>query len=84
MNKTEISKEIKSMVEQELNMQVVEEEELLFGVAGGFDSLSLLNFILKLESKYNVIIPDDDLVPENFATIESIAVYIMTLLDDIH
>ncbi len=84
MNKTEISKEIKSMVEQELNMQVVEEEELLFGVAGGFDSLSLLNFILKLESKYNVIIPDDDLVPENFATIDSIAVYIMTLLDDIH
>lgn len=82
MDSAKISKEIKKMVEQELNMQAMEDEALLFGVAGGFDSLSLLSFILELESKFNVIIPDDDLVPENFATIDSIATYITTLLNN--
>ena len=77
MDNASIKKEIKRMIEQEF----IEGEDLLFGVAGGFDSLSLLGFILDLERKFDVIIPDDDLVPKNFATIDSIADYITTLIN---
>lgn len=81
MDNASIKKEIKRMIEHELKMEFIEGEDLLFGVAGGFDSLSLLGFILDLERKFDVIIPDDDLVPKNFATIDSIADYITTLIN---
>lgn len=80
MDKTFITIEIGKMIKKELGIGELAGESLLFGVAGGFDSLTLLNFILELENKFDVIIPDDDLVPDNFSTVDRIAEYIETLV----
>lgn len=38
----------------------------------GLESISLVRVIVKLEEKYDIEIKEDDLVPENFQTVESI------------
>lgn len=82
MEIAKIKLEIKKLVEEKISIVNVDENQLLFGVAGGFDSLSLLNFILELESKFDIVIADDDLVPDNFTSIDSIANYISSLLNE--
>lgn len=82
MDKKFITNRISEMIKKELGVSELAGEALLFGVAGGFDSLTLLSFILELENTFDVIIPDDDLVPDNFSTVDRIADYIATLLDD--
>lgn len=82
MNKTFIKNEIIEMIKNEIGISELTSDSLLFGVAGGFDSLTLLSFILELENKFDVIIPDDDLVPDNFSTVGRITEYIATLINN--
>lgn len=81
MKSIEIRKEIKTLIAEKLGMENIEDEQILFGVAGGFDSLSLLTFVLDLESKFDVVIADDDLIPENFSSINNIANYIAEIVN---
>ena len=46
----------------------------------GIDSFSIVEIILFIERKYGVVIPDDKLVPENFRTIQALAVVVNPLL----
>ena len=46
----------------------------------GIDSFSIVEIILFIERKYGVVIPDDKLVPENFRTIQALAVVVNSLL----
>jgi acyl carrier protein len=39
----------------------------------GIDSFSIVEIILFIERKYGFVIPDDQLIPDNFKTIQSIA-----------
>lgn len=39
----------------------------------GVDSFSTVEIILFIERNYSIVIPDDQLVPENFKTLESLA-----------
>ncbi len=39
----------------------------------GIDSFSIVEIILFIERKYNITIPDHQLIPDNFKTIRSIA-----------
>lgn len=39
----------------------------------GIDSYSIVEIILFIERKYGVVIPDEQLLPENFRTIEVLA-----------
>lgn len=43
--------------------------------AGVIDSMSMLDLIAHLESTYNVTVDEDEMIPENFDTIEGIASY---------
>jgi acyl carrier protein len=43
--------------------------------SGVIDSLGTLNIVEFLESSFNITIADDDLVPENFATIETLTAF---------
>lgn len=77
-----LSNEIKTMVKEKLNLRVEAHEienDMLFGKSYGFDSTTLLEFILQLEEHYDVIVPDEDLSIENFGTIDSIVDYISVL-----
>ncbi len=44
--------------------------------AGIVDSAGLISFISYIETEFNISIPDVDLLPENFASITTIADYI--------
>lgn len=44
--------------------------------AGIIDSAGLISFISFVESEFSISIPDEDLLPENFSTIKTIADYI--------
>ena len=43
---------------------------------GILDSLGLQQLITFLEQKYNIMVDDEDLLPENFATVNAIATLI--------
>jgi acyl carrier protein len=50
---------------------VKDSDELL--ESGIVDSLGILDVVAMLESDFNILISDEDLVPENFRSIEQIA-----------
>jgi len=41
------------------------------------DSFALVDFVALLESQCRIKIPDSDVVPTNFQTLEAIEIYIM-------
>lgn len=88
MNKTnaiEVNKKIREMIKEKLNIAAAVDEikdEFSFGVANGFDSTSLLEFILELEDTFDIVIPDDDLIPDNFSSISKITDYIVSLMEE--
>jgi acyl carrier protein len=45
----------------------------------GIDSFSIVEIILFIERQYGVVITDDKLVPENFSTLDTLAVTVMEL-----
>lgn len=53
----------------------LDDEESLFD-AGILDSAALISFICFIEEEFSMTIPDEDLLPENFTSIVSIASYI--------
>jgi acyl carrier protein len=44
--------------------------------AGIIDSAGLISFICFIEEKYGISIPDEDLLPEHFSSVSTIASYI--------
>ena len=52
-----------------------EENDNLFE-SGIIDSAGLISFVSYIEKKFNIMIPDEDLLPEHFSSIETIASYI--------
>jgi acyl carrier protein len=48
--------------------------------SGTVDSAGLISFLCFIERKFSINIPDEDLLPQKFSTIESIADYIRTKL----
>jgi len=46
--------------------------------SGILDSLSLLKFVLFMEQKFGVVVPAEELIPDNFKTIDAICTYLRT------
>ena len=57
-------------------------DELLYGTNNGFDSIALMEFILRLEDEFRINIPDEDLDPDVFSSISTIVAYVHHRLDD--
>lgn len=43
------------------------------------DSLNLINFVVELENKFDIELPDEYLLPENFTSIDFLAEYILSI-----
>jgi acyl carrier protein len=56
-------------------------DEPLYGTEAGFDSIALMEFILHLEDEFGISIPDEDLDPEIFYSISTVATYVLRRLD---
>ena len=46
----------------------------------GIDSFSTVEIILFIERKYGVVIPDEKLIPENFATLRALSAIVKELM----
>lgn len=46
----------------------------------GIDSFSIVEIMLFIQQNYNILIPDDQLVPENFRTLKALARLVNKLL----
>jgi len=56
------------------------DDPLLYGQAG-FDSISLMEFVLRLESTFGISIPDADLDPDIFHSVKTVASYVCARLE---
>jgi acyl carrier protein len=56
--------------------------EPLYRTEAGFDSIALLEFILRLEDEFRISIPDEDLDPEIFRSINTIVPYVLRRLGE--
>jgi acyl carrier protein len=58
-------------------------DEPLYGTEAGFDSIALLEFVLRLEDEFEISIPDEDLDPEIFRSINTVVSYVVRRLFDL-
>ncbi len=76
---TEIEKNLTDYIKREClsknNERVPQLNDDLFE-AGIVDSAGLISFISFLEIEYKIVIPDEDLLPENFKSIAAISGYL--------
>lgn len=66
--------EIINYINEEIDILVTQEEELLS--SGLIDSITIMKLIAHLEETYDVKIPPQDMVIENFNTVSTITEYI--------
>ena len=57
-------------------------DEPLYGTETGFDSFSLLEFILRLEEEFGIAIPDEDLEPDIFRSINTVVTYVLRRIEE--
>jgi acyl carrier protein len=57
-------------------------DESLYGAEAGFDSFSLLEFILRLEDEFEIAIPDEDLDPDIFRSINTVVAYVLRRIEE--
>ena len=71
--------EIKKFIAQNFlfsdDANVVRDDESLMG-SGTLDSTGILELIMFVEEKFQVKVPDEDMLPENFDSVSAIATYI--------
>jgi acyl carrier protein len=75
-----IERELTQFLEKNIlteNVKITSDQELK---AAGLDSFSIVEIILFIERKFGFVIPDEQLLPENFKTIQAIALLVHTYL----
>ena len=65
---------------QRIEYRLKHEDNLFY--TGVLDSAGLLHFVGYIEQKFDFSIPDEDLIPENFLSIASIANYIRSRIKE--
>lgn len=84
MEKEEIYRRVKAAVIAVLDLKVsadeISDDGLLFGDASSVDSMATLEIICALEEEFGVEVADEDLRVELFASVSSIADYLMDVL----
>jgi acyl carrier protein len=64
----------RELVQDPALLPLTDETSLL--ESGILDSLSLLRLVVYLEERFGITVGDADLLPENFASVESICAYL--------
>ncbi len=78
-----LEKTVTQLIVSTLNRKpdAIKASDPLFSTQDGFDSFSLMEFVLQLEETYNLSIPDDDLDLEIFYSVETIVAYLQSRLE---
>ena len=75
-----MKEEIKSLIEEILNIKFDKENESL--KENGVDSLMLIKIIIGLEEKYNIIFEDNDLYIKKFDTLDDLVAFVVKKTDE--
>ena len=84
MNKEEVYRRVKATVVAVLDLKVsvdeIPDDGLLFGGTSNVDSMATLEIICALEEEFSIEVADEDLRVDLFASVSSIADYLMDVL----
>lgn len=69
MDRLKITKEVIDLAYEVAEIEVLEDDSLK---EYGMDSIALVSLIVEIEMKYNIMISDDDLNPNNLITVKNI------------
>jgi len=72
--KTILADYIKSEILHGRNVNLKEDDDLLS--SGILDSLSILRLVAFVEERFGIVVPDDDVVYDNFKSINALAEYL--------
>lgn len=79
MTREEISKILQQFIQSEILAGGKQIDDQLNLRTAGVDSFSMVEIILFIEKRFNLIIPDEKLLPENFETLHSLSSIIYAL-----
>jgi acyl carrier protein len=82
LDKETLKSELKRLIIETLRLEDVEpasikDEEPLFGEGLGLDSIDALELVVAIEKKYGVLIEDEEVGVEAFASIEALADFVI-------
>ena len=82
MDKETLKSELKRLIIDTLRLEDVEpnsikDEEPLFGEGLGLDSIDALELVVAIEKNYGVLIEDEEVGVEAFASIEALADFVI-------
>jgi len=80
MDSNIIIEDIKNYIEKNILSADVKIDASTNLQQAGIDSFSTVEIILFIERQYGVMIPDDQLVPDNFKTLQALASTVQALL----
>lgn len=82
MDTNTIIEEIKKYIEKNILAEAVSLDADTELKKAGIDSFSTVEIILFIERKFGVAIPDEQLLPENFKTLRSLALTVTKLMNN--
>lgn len=82
MDSNIIIAEIKNYIQKNILAENIQIEAATDLKQAGIDSFSTVEIILFIERKFDVVIPDEKLVPENFKTLQSLAATVLELMPE--
>lgn len=68
---------IESLQLEDIEPSDIEEEEPLFGNGLGLDSIDALELVVALEKEFGIIIPDEEVGQEAFASLSALTDFVM-------
>ncbi len=75
-----IIEDIKKYIEKNILAENIQIDASTNLKQAGIDSFSTVEIILFIERRYGVVIPDEKLIPENFATLQSLSAIVKELM----
>lgn len=82
MDSNTIIEEIKTYIVNNILAEAVQIDATTNLKQAGIDSFSTVEIILFIERKFGVSIPDEKLLPDNFKTLQALAVLVLELMPD--
>ncbi len=82
MDKETLKTELKILIIETLRLEdikpeAIKDEEPIFGEGLGLDSIDALELVVAIEKNYNVLIEDEEVGVEAFASIETLADFVI-------
>lgn len=77
---TDIRRDVRAFLQNDLARDLTDVEDSMSLLrAGVLDSLGVMQLVAFLQERFGVLIPEDDLVPENLESVDAIVTFVARL-----